>query len=289
MTLQITFIGGKIDPKEARNRCIRFGKIKKNDVESGIGVIQDSVIQYDVTAFLSMLQEIINYPGIKGVNVYFACYDPTQNGDGDYIPSSKNNMLTLIFVPTIEKNGSLLYDNLTNDYYIMNKDGDGYVNLNKPPQPKGLASRWVSTYQGNVLPKLLNGKDTKKTWYELEEVLGTIKAINDGINNNTINSMLYSFASYKGGDKIDRTLINGQRIKIDIDDRLSGIFWFGIDLKAYDFTNMINGDGTFEKALAYKNHEPENFEKKSRLLADPDPYDTGIPIPPASGDGTQLP
>lgn len=57
MTLQITFIGGKIDPKEARNRCIRFGKIKKNDVESGIGVIQDSVIQYDVTAFLSMYRK----------------------------------------------------------------------------------------------------------------------------------------------------------------------------------------------------------------------------------------
>ena len=289
MTLQITFIGGKIDPVEAKNRCIRFGKIKKSDVETGIGVIQDDVIQYDVKAFLSMLQEMIKYNDITGIKVYYACYDPANPVDVAYIPANKNGMLTLIFVPTIEKKGSLLYDNLTKDYYIMNKTGDGFVNLNKPPQPNGLASRWVGTYQGDVLPNLLNGMDTKSTWYELQEVLETIKVINEGINNQTINSMLYSFASYKKGDKIDRTLANGQRIKVDIDNKLSGIFWFGIDLKSDNFMEIIHGDGTFEKALAYKNNEPEKFEKKFRLLADPDPYDTGIPIPPASGVDPQLP
>lgn len=289
MTQRITYLGGKIDPVIARERCVRFREIKKDDVRIAINKEPDETIQYDVKAFSEMLQQVLKYKSVTGVNIYFACYDPAHGEDRIHIPDNKEQMLTLVFVPTVEMNGSVMYDNLTKDYYIMKKNGKGHVNLNKPPKNTDLVSRWIDKYQQDVLVNLLNGDDTKSVWYQKDVIVEIVNAINNGIENNTIDSMLYSFAAHSGGDKIDTTLLNGQRIKLEIDYHLSGIFWFGLNLDPDNFRELISSRNAFENALAYKDEASGNKRSQRKLLAEGDSYDTGIPIPPAGGDGSLLP
>jgi hypothetical protein len=271
----------KIPVSVARLRFNRFRENKKDAISFGINNTADEYIKYDPGAFLAICRQIINSAGnITGMKVYFACYNPSLDTDRAHIPNGKAKFVTLVFVPTVRSGNSLMYDR--NDYYLMNALGYGHSSVSK-----GTATRWVSLFLDTVLPELPDN-DTQALWYDRALIEDMITNVNIEIQSQETTQMLFCFGTYEQDERM-RVKTNGQERQLFIGDQLTGTFLFGTNLIAEINTPLTTAERN--AARRWIQEQSTLSDGKNRPFdTDPDSYDTGIPIPPASsGGGEGLP
>ena len=248
---------------DATARHERFVSIKKQALKKATGVEPDDFIPMPPADFLELLKTAVRFsnnkpdPVLTGLKLYLAFNDPDYPGAAERIPPGKDNMLTFVLLPTIDKNGTEMYDLRATDreaLLLTKKDKSFYVE-------KGMASAWVQKYQTTYVPTINDIHESTALWYPIKTIVEIIIAVEAGIQNGTYQEMLFWFGAYGPKETIEVSL-NGSLVELDIRDQLTVTFLCGKDLTGY-------GDPLRD--------DPPNA------------YDTTIPIPPASPDDPDLP
>ena len=207
-----------------------------------------------------------------GIRIYFAAYQLKGSAyNDDFVPKDMEDMLTLVFAPT-DTHGTDIND--IGEFYIIDQVSGGKGVLLKD---KTVASGWVRNYQDTKLPvltKRLGRPDTKSLWYNVDDFSEFIAEIECQINTGIkIPVIKISIAAFNTNDTMLAKL-PGSTYSIFVGSQLTLLF--------SPIEQIISGEGVPLMLFTEK-------ISKSGMEIDPTDYDTGIPIPPASGDGSSLP
>jgi hypothetical protein len=138
-----------------KDRVAQFMLKKTKILDPIVNGGENTTLAYPFEVFIPMLEMFAastqNYSGLR---IYFASY---VTGDAD-TPGGQEEKLTLLYVPTKKKavNANLIIhvDDLSSIFTIINGQLKHLADPSTVSRDKDQASRWVSNFQKNRIPKL---------------------------------------------------------------------------------------------------------------------------------------
>jgi hypothetical protein len=239
---------------------------------------EEAGLVYSVAEFRALINAIKTMPELTGVRVYFASY---KRGDPNYdrfIPSEKENLLTLIFAPTTRASAANSHKD-TGHYYIFDVQPPGtdrnLVNL----QPIQIANfPWVTHFDKKAValqkaPINPPTQETRSLWFGGGSFTDWLDEIDCRIGaGETVTGIYFAFAAYSAAEQV----LPPGAPAVDVSHKLTLII--RIDKKPPTLAQRGNGIQLFY------NLEKKRFvgvDTNKDLVAMRGDFDTSVPCPPA--------
>ncbi len=181
----VTDVKMLIDAKIAEERRIQFYKTRIGYLSSVIRKPENQDMNYSVVQLADLLDKIdqiipIDDPVLTGLRVYFAnCkWIAGDNDNNDLFPNEYNNMLTLIFSPTVQKGGITATD--SGYFFYMDHTGQigNVTDITNATGAQNLVhAEWIRSFvdmKNKVLSQYIGKKDTISCWYPKQDLLDLV-------------------------------------------------------------------------------------------------------------------